>query len=68
VTAKSPMALIRKLDEGAAALGKLAQEMRKAAQATDEEMRREMLESAAGLERRATDMTEAIGRLRSNIN
>lgn len=69
MTAESPMALIRKLDAAVAALGQLTHEMRKAAaQATDEEMRREMLDSAEGLERRATDMAEAIARLRSKIN
>ncbi|MGC2639895.1 MAG: hypothetical protein WA294_22130 [Acidobacteriaceae bacterium] len=69
MTAESPMALIRKLDAAAAALGQLAQEVRRAAaQATDEDLRSEMQDSADGLERRATDMAEAIARLRSKIN
>lgn len=69
MTGESPMALIRKLDAAVAALGQLSQEMRRAAaQAEDEALRLEMLESADGLERRATDMAEAIGRLRSRIN
>jgi uncharacterized protein Yka (UPF0111/DUF47 family) len=65
----SPMALIRKLDQTVAALRELAEQVRRAApDVTDEELRREMLESAEGLEQRATEMTEAIERLRRRIN
>jgi uncharacterized protein Yka (UPF0111/DUF47 family) len=65
----SPMALIRKLDEAAQALRELAQQVRGSApEVTDEELRREMLESAETLERRADDLAEAIERLRRRIN
>jgi uncharacterized protein Yka (UPF0111/DUF47 family) len=66
---ESPMALIRKLDEAAQALRELAQQVRGSAhEVTDEELRREMLESADGLEKRAGDLAEAIERLRRRIN
>lgn len=66
---ESPMDLIRKLDEAATALRNLAQQVRASApETTDEELRREMLESAEGLERRAGDLAEAIERLRRRIN
>jgi uncharacterized protein Yka (UPF0111/DUF47 family) len=66
---ESPMALIRKLDEAATALRSLAQQVRASApEVTDEELRREMLESAEGLEKRAGDLAEAIERLRRRIN
>lgn len=64
-----PMALIRKLDEAAAALLKLAQQVKEVApEVEDAALRQEMLESAAGLERRAAAMAEAIGQLRVKIN
>jgi|HubBroStandDraft_2_1064218.scaffolds.fasta_scaffold307793_2 hypothetical protein len=67
--ADSPMTLIRKLDETATALLELARHVKKSApEVTDEELRREMLESAEGLERRAGEMAEAIARLRKKIN
>jgi len=66
---ESPMALIRKLDEAATALRNLAGQVQAAAsEVTDEELRREMLESAEGLEKRAGDLAEAIARLRMKIN
>jgi uncharacterized protein Yka (UPF0111/DUF47 family) len=66
---ESPMALIRKLDEAATALRDLARQVRGSApEVTDEELRREMLESAESLERRAGDLAEAIERLRRRIN
>jgi uncharacterized protein Yka (UPF0111/DUF47 family) len=66
---ESPMALIRKLDEAATALRDLAQQVRASApEVTDEELQREMLESAEGLEKRAGDLAEAIERLRRRIN
>lgn len=66
---ESPMALIRKLDEAATALRNLAGQVRAAApEVTDEELRREMLESAESLEKRAGDLAEAIERLRRRIN
>jgi uncharacterized protein Yka (UPF0111/DUF47 family) len=66
---ESPMALIRKLDETATALRDLARQVRASApEVTDEELRREMLDSAEGLERRAGDLTEATERLRKRIN
>ncbi len=65
----TPMELIRKLDETAAALRELAQQVREAAPETEDTgLRAEMLESAEGLERRANDLTEAISRLRVKIN
>ena len=67
--AETPMELIRKLEETAAALRDLAAQVRKAAPAVaDEALRREMLESAEGLERRAGQMAEAIERWRLQIN
>jgi uncharacterized protein Yka (UPF0111/DUF47 family) len=66
---ESPMALIRKLDEAATALRDLAQQVRASApEVSDEELRREMLASAEGLEKRAGDLAEAIERLRRRIN
>jgi uncharacterized protein Yka (UPF0111/DUF47 family) len=66
---ESPMALIRKLDETATALRDLAQQVRASApEVTDEELRREMLASAKGLEQRAGDLADAIERLRRRIN
>jgi len=66
---ESPMALIRKLDEAATALRDLAQQVRASApEVTDEELQREMLESAEGLEKRAGELAEAIERLRRRIN
>ena len=63
------MELIRKLDETAAGLRELADQVRRAApEVGDMELRGEMLESADGLERRAEEMTEAIARLRVKIN
>lgn len=65
----TPMEMIRKLDETATALRELANQVRQAApEVGDENLRAEMLESAAGLERRANDLTEAIARLRVKIN
>lgn len=63
------MDLIRKLDETAAALLDLARRVRSAAPAVaDVELRREMLESADGIEQRAEKMAEAIQRWRREIN
>lgn len=63
------MELIRKLDETAAALADLAEQVRRAADGvTDEELRREMLESADGMQIRAERMAEAVGRWRREIN
>lgn len=65
----TPMELIRKLDETAAALRDLAKQVRAAAPETeDPELRAEMLRSADGLERRANDLIEAVARLRVKIN
>lgn len=65
----TPMELIRKLDETATALRELARQVREAAPETaDPALRAEMLESAAGLERRAGELTEAVARLRVKIN
>jgi uncharacterized protein Yka (UPF0111/DUF47 family) len=66
---ETPMDLIRKLDETAAALLDLARRVRSAAPAVaDVELRREMLESADGIEQRAEKMAEAIQRWRREIN
>jgi uncharacterized protein Yka (UPF0111/DUF47 family) len=66
---ETPMDLIRKLDETAAALADLAKQVRRAADAvTDEELRQEMLESADGMQVRAERMAEAVGRWRREIN
>jgi hypothetical protein len=63
------MALIRKLDETAETLLELAKHIKRTAlEVADDELRAEMLESAEGLERRAGDMAEAVGRLRTKIN
>jgi uncharacterized protein Yka (UPF0111/DUF47 family) len=66
---ESPMDLIRKLDEAASALLELARQIRGSApEVANPELRQEMLESAEGLERRAQEMAEAIGKLRVKIN
>ncbi|HEX4039661.1 MAG TPA: hypothetical protein VHX37_16510 [Acidobacteriaceae bacterium] len=66
---ETPMELIRKLEETASALRELAAKVRAAAPAVeDTELRLEMLESAEGLERRAEQMAEAIGRWKLQIN
>lgn len=66
---ETPMDLIRKLDETAAALLDLARRVRSAAPAVaDVELRREILESADGIEQRAEKMAEAIQRWRREIN
>lgn len=66
---EGPMALIRKLDEAAAALLKLARQVKEVApEVEDADLRQEMQESAAALERRAAAMAEAIGQLRVKIN
>lgn len=63
-----PMELIRKLDEIAAALANLAKQVWQAADGVpDWELRREMLESADGMQTRADRMAEAIGRWRRTI-
>lgn len=65
----TPMDLIHKLDEAAAALRDLAHQVRRVApEVKDPELRREMLDSADGMERRAENMTEAILRWRREIN
>lgn len=65
----TPMDLIRKLDDAAAALFDLATAVRQAAfEITDLDLRYEMLESATGMERRAREMAEAIHRWRREIN
>jgi len=66
---ETPMELIRKLEETAAALRELAVKVRSAAPAVaDADLRREMLESAEGLERRAEQMAAAIGNWKRQIN
>lgn len=66
---ETPMALIRKLDETAAALRELAAQVRQAAlEVEDFSLRCEMLESAENLESRAQEMTDATERLRVRIN
>jgi hypothetical protein len=66
---ETPMELIRKLEEAATALRDLAVQVKKAApEVADVELRREMLESAEGLDRRAAQMAEAIERWRLQIN
>jgi hypothetical protein len=65
----TPMGVIRKLDETAAALLELARRVRTAAaEVTDSALRHEMLESADGWERRAGEMSEAILRWKREIN
>lgn len=65
----TPMDVIRKLDEAAAALLDLATQVRRAAPAVEDTLlRHEMLESAQGMERRAREMAEAIQRWRREIN
>jgi hypothetical protein len=65
----TPMALIRKLDETAAALLDLAQRVRTAAaEVTDPALRAEMMESAAGWEKRAGEMAEAVLRWKREVN
>lgn len=66
---ESPMALIRKLDETAEALLRLAKQVREAApEVEDAELRQEMEASATEMERRAGEMAEAIRQFRSRIN
>ncbi|MFP5227215.1 MAG: hypothetical protein ACLGXA_06255 [Acidobacteriota bacterium] len=63
------MSLIRTLDETAAALLDLAHRVRTAAaDVSDPALRDEMLESAAGWERRAGEMSAAILRWKREIN
>ena len=65
----TPIDLIRKLDETATALRGLAHHVRAAAATVaDPALRDEMLESAAGWERRAAEMSEAILRWKREIN
>ncbi len=65
----TPIDLIRKLDETATALRGLAHHVRAAAvTVADPALRDEMLESAAGWERRAAEMSEAILRWKREIN
>jgi hypothetical protein len=66
---ETPMDLIRKLDDTAAALLDLAGRVRNAAaEVPDPALRSEMLESAEGWERRAGEMAEAVLRWRREIN
>ena len=66
---ESPMELVRTMDETVTALLELARQVRQSVpEVADEELRNEMLESAAGLERRAGEMAEATERLRVQIN
>lgn len=66
---QTPMDLIRKLDETAAALLQLAAQVRHAApEVADPELRREMLESADGMEQRAQEMAAVIQQWRREIN
>jgi hypothetical protein len=66
---QTPMDLIRKLDETAAALLQLAAQVRHAVpDVADLELRREMLESADGMERRAQEMAAVIQQWRREIN
>ncbi|MGB9146076.1 MAG: hypothetical protein WCC14_09660 [Acidobacteriaceae bacterium] len=66
---ESPMELIRKLDQAAAALLELARQVRASApEVPDAELRQEMLDSAEAMERRAREMAEAIAGLRVKIN
>lgn len=65
----TPMELIRTLDETARALRELAHRVRAAAaDVADPALRDEMLESAAGWEQRASEMSEAILRWKREIN
>jgi hypothetical protein len=65
----TPMELIRSLDETARALLELAGRVRTAAvDVADPALRDEMLESAAGWEHRAGEMSEAILRWKREIN
>jgi hypothetical protein len=66
---ETPMELIRKLDETAAALLDLAGRVRRAAaEVADPALRIEMLESADGWERRAGEMAAAVLRWKREIN
>jgi uncharacterized protein Yka (UPF0111/DUF47 family) len=66
---QSPMELVRKVEETAAALRDLAKRVRQAApEVKDAELRREMLASADELEQRAGQMAEAIERWKLQIN
>lgn len=65
----TPMELIRSLDETAAALLELARRVRTAAaEVADPVLREEMMDSAAGWERRAAEMSDAILRWKREIN
>lgn len=65
----TPMHLIRKLEETAAALQDMARRVRLAAEGiADPALRTEMLESADGWERRAAEMADAILRWKREIN
>lgn len=65
----TPMDLIRKLDETATTLRDLANRVRAAAaNVADPTLREEMMESAAGWEQRACEMSEAILRWKREIN
>jgi hypothetical protein len=66
---ETPMELVRKVEEAAAALRALAVRVRQAAaEVKDAELRREMQGSADELEQRAEQMAEAIERWRLQIN
>lgn len=65
----TPMSLIRKLEETAAALQDLARRVRRAAEdIADPALRAEMMESADGWERRGGEMADAILRWKREIN
>ena len=65
----TPMHLIRRLEETAAALLDLSGRVRRAAEGVaDPELRAEMMESADGWERRAAEMADAILRWKREIN
>jgi hypothetical protein len=67
--ADTPIELIRRLDETAAALLDLARRVRRAAgDIADPALRAEMIESADGWERRAGEMADAILRWKREIN
>ncbi|MGA7524402.1 MAG: hypothetical protein WBW84_18260 [Acidobacteriaceae bacterium] len=66
---ETPMEMIHKLNETASALADLAEQVRRTAESVeDEELRREMLDSADGMRVRAERMAEAIGRWRRTIH
>jgi hypothetical protein len=65
----TPIELIHRLDETAAALLELSRRVRAVAEETaDPALRAEMLESAEGWERRASEMSAAILRWKREIN